>query len=264
MSPFLFSKRPKTVIGLLLFLSFTSISAQNPQANSYKGIWFTLGQFSQYGAKYSGGLGTYTSSRVPIAIYAPKVNKPILVYGGSTGRAERHLQMMLSCFDHKTGLVPKPVIVYDKEGVDGPHDHASLSIDEKGCLWGFISARNTTRPGIIFKSKAPYQIKSCEPIKRGGMTYPQTWWMKDQGFLYLFTKYTNGRELYWSTSRDGKIWQPEQKLSGMRGHYQVPNVWNNKVVSVFNDPPGGDVNKRTNIYLVQTTNRGQTWTPIDG
>jgi hypothetical protein len=28
--------------------------------SGYCGIWFTLGQFSEYGDKYSGGLGTYT------------------------------------------------------------------------------------------------------------------------------------------------------------------------------------------------------------
>jgi hypothetical protein len=30
----------------------------NPRAPGYQGIWFTLGQFGDYGDKYSGGLGT--------------------------------------------------------------------------------------------------------------------------------------------------------------------------------------------------------------
>jgi len=55
-----------------------------PKDDGYRGIWFTLGQFSDapygrgswksfwdYGDKYSGGLGTYTAKHVPIAIYAP-------------------------------------------------------------------------------------------------------------------------------------------------------------------------------------------------
>src|SRR5687767_8564395 len=43
--------------------------------NGYRGIWFTLGQFSKHGDKYSGGLGTYTANHVPLAVYAPQVDK---------------------------------------------------------------------------------------------------------------------------------------------------------------------------------------------
>ncbi len=56
----------------------------NKKADGYKGIWFTLGQVSEYGDKYSGGLGTYTVNHVPMAIYAPKVGKTFFVYGGTT------------------------------------------------------------------------------------------------------------------------------------------------------------------------------------
>jgi hypothetical protein len=95
------------------------------------------------------------------------------------------------------------------------------------------------------------------------MTYPQPWWVDGKGFIYLFTKYTKGRELYWSTSPDGKTWAPDQKLAGIGGHYQITNVWKNKLVSVFNYHPSGDVNKRTNIYLAQTEDFGKTWKTID-
>lgn len=254
----------KNFAGLLLLFLTLYAAAQTTRADGYKGIWFTLGQFSEYGDKYSGGLGTYTSSHVPIAIYNKKADKTFFVYGGTTGKDERHLLIMISYFDHKKGVVPKPVIVYDKAGVDDPHDNASLSIDEGGYLWVFVSGRNTSRPGIIFKSTQPYAIERFEKIKDGEMTYPQPWWMKGQGFLYLFTKYTKGRELYWSVSKDGKTWAPEQKLAGMGGHYQVSNVWNQKLVSVFNYHPGGNVDKRTNIYLLQTTDMGKTWTTVDG
>ena len=88
--------------------------------------------------------------------------------------------------------------------------------------------------------------------------------IKGEGFLYLFTKYTNGRELYWSTSKDGKTWAPDQKLAGMGGHYQVTNMLGRRLVSVFNYHPGGDVDKRTNIYAVQTEDLGKTWKTIDG
>ena len=47
-------------------------SMDNQTADGYRGIWFTIGQArSAYGAKYSGGLGTYTMKHIPMAVYAP-------------------------------------------------------------------------------------------------------------------------------------------------------------------------------------------------
>ncbi|MEI6276340.1 MAG: BNR-4 repeat-containing protein [Prolixibacteraceae bacterium] len=258
------SRRILLFAGILIFLTTVETQAQNPKANGYKGIWFTLGQFSEFGDKYSGGLGTYTANHIPIAIYAPQVNKTFFTYGGTTSKDERHLLIMISYFDHQTRTVPKPVIVYDKVGVDDPHDNAAISIDGEGYIWVFVSGRNTTRPGLIFKGSTPYSIESFKEVKTGEMTYPQPRWMEGNGFFYLFTKYTKGRELYWSTSQDGKTWAPDQKLAGMGGHYQISNVNGNKIYSVFNFHPGGDVDKRTNIYLVQTDDLGKTWKSIDG
>ena len=52
-------------------------SLNNQKIDGYKGIWFTLGQFYEYGDKYSGGLGTYTANHTPMAIYVPEVQKTI-------------------------------------------------------------------------------------------------------------------------------------------------------------------------------------------
>jgi len=238
--------------------------AQNLRADGYRGIWFTLGQFSEYGDKYSGGLGTYTADHIPVAIYSKEVRKTFFVYGGTTKADERHLLIMISYFDHKTHKVPKPVIVYDKMGVNDPHDNASMSIDDSGYLWVFISGRGNTRPGLIFKSNKPYSIDTFEKILSEEMTYPQPWWIPGEGFIFLFTKYTKGRELYWKTSRDGKTWSADHKLSGMGGHYQVSNMYGNKLVSVFNYHPDGNVDKRTNIYAIQTDDMGTTWKTIGG
>ena len=73
---------------LLLQLSLYAI-AQYQRAEGYKGIWFTLGQFSAFGDKYSGGLGTYTSSHIPMAIYSKECGKTFFVYGGTTGKDEK-------------------------------------------------------------------------------------------------------------------------------------------------------------------------------
>lgn len=257
-------KKINSLILVFILLLSTRTSAQNLRADGYRGIWFSLGQLSEYGDKYSGGLGTYTADHIPIAIYASKVKKTFFVYGGTTKADEKHLLIMISYYDHMTHKVPKPVIVYDKQGVNDPHDNAALSIDDQGYIWVFVSGRMTIRPGLIFKSHEPFSIDQFDRILIGEMTYPQPWWVTGKGFLYLFTKYTNGRELYWSTSSDGKNWSEAKKLAGMGGHYQVTNMYGNKLVSVFNYHPGGNVDKRTNIYAVQTSDMGNTWKTIDG
>ena len=240
------------------------VSAQNLRMDGYKGIWFTLGQFSEYGDKYSGGLGTYTANHLPVAIYAPTVQKTFFVYGGTRHQDERHLLIMISYFDHRKKKVPKPVIVCDKMGVDDPHDNASLSIDKYGYLWVFVSGRGKIRPGLIFKSKQPYTIDAFEQVREAEITYPQPWATEANGFLLLFTKYTNGRELYWSTSSDGKTWAPDQKLAGMGGHYQITNMRDNTLVTAFNYHPGGNVDQRTNLYVVKTNDSGKTWQTVGG
>ena len=237
---------------------------QNPTIPGYKAIWFTLGQVSEYGDKYSGGLGTYTADHIPVAVYSPEARKTFFIYGGTTAPDKRHLLIMVSYYDHVSGTVPKPVVVCDKEGVDDPHDNGVLAIDEQGYVWVFVSGRGQLRPGYIYKGSKPYSIESFEKIREAEMTYPQPWWIKGKGFLYLFTKYTKGRELYWSASADGKTWAPDQKLAGLGGHYQVTNMHGDKLVSVFNYHPGGNVDRRTNIYAVQTTDMGKTWTTVDG
>jgi len=240
------------------------VSAQPVVTDGYKGIWFSLNQLTQYGDKYSGGLATYTSSHVPMAIYSKKAHKTFFVYGGTTSGTQKHLLIMLSYYDHKKKQVPKPVVVYDKKGVDDPHDNASLSIDGDGYLWVFISGRNTTRPGFIIKSQSPYNIDNFTQVTTGNMTYPQPWYLGNQGFVYLFTKYTNGRELYVTTSSTGANWLPDRKLAGFGGHYQVSNKHNGKIYSTFNYHPGGNVDKRTNLYLVQSGDGGKTWQNVKG
>ena len=265
------------VPGLGTDLRYTNQPATNPAeffrvkklpppgyADGYRGIWFKLGQFSEYGDKYSGGLGTYTADHIPIAIYSAAVNKTFFVYGG-TIKDQRHLLIMASYYDHATGQVPRPTLVLDKEGVNDPHDNAALALDAQGYIWVFVSGRATARPGWKFRSKRPYSVEDFEFIRQDEMTYPQPRFIPGFGFFNLFTKYTNGRELYWETSTNGINWSAHQKLAGIGGHYQVSNVRSDGLVaSFFNRHPGGDVDKRTDLYYLQTTNYGVTWTTASG
>jgi hypothetical protein len=198
-----------------------------------------------------------------MAIYAPKANKTFFVYGGAKN-GQRHLLNMISYYDHEHGVLPRPTIVHDKLTVNDPHDNPSLQIDEQGYLWVFVSGRAKARPGFIYRSAKPYDIESFDLIKEDEMTYPQPWKIDNNHFLFLFTRYTKGRELYWSHSKDGRSWTIPRKLAGMGGHYQISNQRGQKVVTAFNWHPAGNVDKRTNLYVAQTDDMGNTWTSIDG
>jgi hypothetical protein len=260
-------------------------SLNNTKVNGYKGIWFTLGQFSEYGDKYSGGLGTYTAKHIPLAIYAPKAHKTFFVYGGiaedrksdseKAGRkgkaAGDYLLCMVGSYDHQTGKVSKPTVVHDKNGVFDPHDNPSLAIDGEGFIWVFVSGRGRSRPGYMYKSSQPHSIEKFELMATREATYPQPKFVEGQGFLHLFTKYMGTRLLYFSTSKDGKEWTKDVQLAAIKraedkngGHYQISNQLGNKVVFFFNWHPNGNVDQRTNIYYLQTTDFGKTWTKVDG
>ncbi len=236
------------------------------KAEGYAGIWFTLNQFYEYGDKYSGGLGTYTAKHLPLAYYVPEVHKTFFVYGG-TIPGKRHLLAMASYYDHKTHTVPRPTIVHDKKGVDDPHDNPSMTVDENGYIWVFVAGRARKRRGYTYRSLEPYSTDAfvrTSPENGDAYCYPQPWPIKEKGFFLLFTKYTGERELYWSTSPDGKNWSPHQKLAGIGGHYQISNRLDDRVITAFNRHINGHPDKRTDLYFLQTDDMGKTWKTIDG
>lgn len=232
-------------------------------ADGYRGIWFTLGQFSEHGDKYSGGLGTYTANHVPMAIYSAEADKTFFVYGGAK-EGQRHLLCMASYYDHERDVVPRPTIVHDKQGVDDPHDNPSLCIDEQGHVWVFVSGRGRSRPGFIYRSTEPLNVEEFELVSTREITYPQPRWIEGEGLLHLFTKYTKGRELYWSTSPNGREWSRDQKFAGLGGSYQTSHQIDRRVITSFNMHPDGNVDRRTNLYFLQTDDRGDTWRNAQG
>jgi hypothetical protein len=270
-------QRTRTFLFSLLFIEgvmfINDVSAQEIKdtmqnsriypSTGYRGIWFELGQKTEFGDKYSGGLGTYTANHVPMAAYSAREKKTFFTYGG-TVKGKRHLLIMVGYYDHKTGQVSRPYIVHDKEGVNDPHDNGSLTIDAQGHIWVFVSGRGQVRPGFKYRSVRPFDIKAFELIATSEVTYPQPWILPGGDFLHLFTKYTAGRELYFHSSSDGRVWGEEHKLAGFGGHYQVSGEHGGKVATFFNYHPGGDVDLRTNLYYAQTTDGGQTWTTADG
>ena len=249
---------------LLFFAPYMVLYSQNPRMDGYKGIWYSSGAKMDYGYKFSGGASTFGSRHRPIAIYSPEARKTFFVYGGTTNADERHLLIMISYFDHKTRMVPRPVIVYDKMGVKEPYDNASLAIDDQGFLWVFISGYNRTRPGFIYKSTRPYSIDAFELVREIEMISPQPWRVNDKGFIMVYSKLSKGLDIWCASGSDGKSWPVDNKLVSMGGNLQISDIHEGIIVTVFNYFPRGDIDGQTNLYCLQSDDMGETWKTING
>ena len=265
------------LITTLLFPAASLFAGQNltgQKADGYKGIWYELGQVNtEYGDKYSGGLGTYTVKHIPMAVYSPKADKTFFVYGGTSAPDKKYLLCMAGCYDHKTGMLQRPVVVHDKgaAGVIDPHDNPTIQIDKDGYLWVFVAGRGNTRPGIRYRSTRPYDISSFEYVNESIMAYPQVWYDADKGFFLFFTRYDGKRRTYFQTSPDGVNWSDYQSIASimepgdtMSGHYQVTYYDGEKLMCSFNRHLNGACDTRTNIYYIQSKDWGKTWTNAAG
>ena len=253
-----------------VFASETELQIQGKQpldtADGYWGIWYSnQPQEDEYIYKYSGGLGTYCAKHTPLAIYAPEVDKTFFVYGG-TDRENSTLLHMISYYDHKTGQVPRPRILLNKKTRDA-HDNPVIQIDRDGYIWIFSSSHGKLRPSYVSVSVKPYSIEAFKRVWTTNFSYPQPHNLADGGFLLLFTKYAGGRFLFQMTSPDGLSWSEPKELAKMeKGQYQVSASNEKKVGTAFNYHPRekGGLNWRTNLYYMETSDSGKTWTSADG
>lgn len=242
------------------------------QDDGYRGIWYAVGATKdEYAYKYSGGLGTYCANHTPLAIYAPQAEKTFFVYGG-TVKGKRQLLEMVSYYDHRTGMVPRPTILMNK-GTDDAHDNPAISLDDQGYIFVFASSHGTARPSYVFKSDKPYTTDKFTVVYRSNFSYPQPWYLHGQGFMFLHTLYRGGRALFWTSSTDGVQWSEPQMMAMIdHGHYQVSRPQGSKLGTAFMYHPralAGDASKRgldwrTNLYYMQTQDYARTWTSAQG
>ncbi|HOZ49274.1 MAG TPA: BNR-4 repeat-containing protein [Candidatus Hydrogenedentes bacterium] len=235
------------------------------KADGYQGIWyFNQPSKDEYVYKYSGGLGTYCAKHLPFAVYRPEVNKTFFCYGG-TVPGKRELLHMVSYYDHATGLVPRPTILLDKE-TDDAHDNPVIQVDREGYVWIFSSSHGTSRPSYISRSIAPYSIDAFERVLTTNFSYPQPHYIPEKGFVFVHTRYDNGRVNYCMTSADGRTWSEPKRLAKIaQGHYQVSNRFGDKVGTTFNyHPEGKGLNWRTNLYYMESLDFGETWRSVRG
>jgi hypothetical protein len=250
----------------ILLLAVVAFGAEMPRDDGYRGIWYyNQPSKDQYVYKYSGGFATYPQQMSPMAIYSAKAAKTFFVYGGTvTGKQE--LLNMVSYFDHKTGKFPRPVILANKHTGDA-HDNAVLSIDDAGFLWVFSNAHGTAREAYIWRGDKPYSIDGFTRMRTTNFSYGHPRYIPGQGFLFLQTLYQAGkRNLFWTTSADGKEWTDPAPLARMdMGHYQIVAQRGNRVASVFNyHPTPLGLNARTNLYYIETSDMGKSWKTVDG
>jgi len=240
----------------------------NEKADGYRGIWYYNQRIagSEYVFKYSGGLGTYCAKHIPHAWYCAEADKTFFTYGGALKEDPTHLLHMVSCYDHKTGQVPRPTILLDKETSDA-HDNPVIGMDDKGYIWIFSSSHGTSRPSYISRSREPYSVDSFELQWTGNYSYPQPWFMGDRGWLLMHTHYTQGRAMAMMKSPDGKDWSERRFLCRMdQGHYQISRPFRDvKVGSAFNyHPKEGGIHVRTNLYYMESHDLGETWKTASG
>ncbi len=231
-----------------------------PKLDGYRGIWYyNQKSDDEYVYKYSGGLGTYCAKHIPLAVYSEAADKTFFVYGGTADDARR-LLIMASYYDHRTGLVPRPTMVIDKQ-TDDAHDNPTIALDDAGHVWVFASSHGTGRPSYIFRSRTPHSVDDFETVRVTNFSYPQTHYLPGKGFFFLQTIYQGGRRLFWQTSADGREWgEPRELATIEQGHYQVSNWRGDGVGSAFNyHPEPQGLNWRTNLYYVQTADFGASW-----
>ncbi len=258
------------------------------QDTGYRGIWH--GQTAipgEYAYKYSGGLGTYCAKHRSLAFYCEQVRKTFFCYGGTSPEGHeldmrvnergdmaackfegpRQLWHMVGCYDHVTGKVSRPTILLDKWCGD-PHDNPVLSVDEAGHIWVFSPSHGPwTSPSFIHRSVKPYDITRFETVATTLFAYPQPWPIPGKGFVLVHTQYENGRRMLASSrSADGRTWTTPKFHARIRnGQYQISNCRDGRIVTAFNyHPEEGGVERRTNLYVLQSTDLGETWTTLDG
>jgi hypothetical protein len=251
----------------------------NQKADGYRGIWYAIRvRDDEAPIKYSGGMGTYCAKHQPFAIYRPEVDKTFFCYGGAVAGNDVHLLHMVSYFDHATGEVPRPTILLDKQTSDA-HDNPVISVDAAGHIWIFSPSHGLARPSYIHRSKRPYDIDEFElitPTYHDGtrkkvidnFSYVQVFHQPEVGFSCFFTRYgaPAGRTSYFMSSRDGTHWENYGAVAAIdRGHYQIGGVGKGKVATMMNYHPQVDgIDRRTNVYYLESTDQGQTWQSAAG
>lgn len=261
------------MVYLIVLIAAAMHAASLPTDDGYRGIWyFNQPSSDEYVYKYSGGFATYPQQHAPIAIYAREVQKTFFCYGGTAKGKHNELVHMVSYYDHRTGTVPRPTILVNKQTSDA-HDNPVMSIDDGGYIWIFSPSHGVSRPAFAHRSSRPYSVDEFEMVWEANFSYPQPWFIPGRGFLFLHTRYTpladgktQGRALHWRMSHDGVEWNAAQLVAfAQMGHYQISWPNGERIGTAFDvHPEPAGLNGRTNLYYIETKDLGWSWNTADG
>lgn len=236
----------------------------------FRGIWyFNEPSHDEYVYKYSGGLGTYCESHVPMAIYSKEAQKTFFCWGGTPDPSSTTLLHCLSYFDHRRKCLGPPIAILDKRTTDA-HDNPVIALDGKGFIWMFSSSHGRLRKSYISRSVRPYDISAFRCVKETNFSYPQPHFIHGKGFLFIHTWYSGGRHVGFSClAEDGSETTPRTPLLFIdRGDYIRSWRQGNKVGIAFDRHPitsgTQPLNRRTDIYYMETSDMGRTWKTING
>jgi hypothetical protein len=251
--------------------------------SGYRGFWH--GQTptgDEYAYKYSGGLGTYCAKHAPFSQYAADVERTYFCWGGTPegGHLNRDvssnsasalftpglLYHMVSYYDHRTGTVPRPTIIMDKQCGDA-HDNPVISVDEDGYIWVFSPSHGPwTTPSYVHRSVRPHDISTFVTTRTALYAYPQVHRI-DSAFQVFHTLYTNGgRTICFSRISGEPRFVNTRVLAHVgQGHYQVSDARDGRIVTAFNyHPVEGGLEARTNLYVMTSDDGGDTWAGPNG
>ncbi|RZM80170.1 hypothetical protein C3B51_12820 [Pseudoalteromonas rubra] len=173
--------------------------------------------------KYSGPASTGSAKAAPMAVQ--KGDWTYYIINGAhsdcaldapaPNKGYERLVYAVGAYNHKWGMIKEPVIVHVKDTSDF-HDTAVINVDSQGYVYVFISGRNSTRGGLIYRSSNTHDnfnghlgafnlvdannevgkdldsshncSGSGDKCYNLGFTYPQAWWVNNK-FVLLNTRY---------------------------------------------------------------------------
>ncbi|MGM0906954.1 MAG: BNR-4 repeat-containing protein [Pseudomonadota bacterium] len=209
------------------------------------GSWYFLGDYGDGVPGYSGGVATYSAHHTPIAIHHNGIS-----YYLFSDNTEGGLKIKLKRNNENAVLI-------DHLRYIDPHRNASLSIDDDGYIYVYISARGNNEPSLTYRSKEPESLR-FEQLEQSTFAYPQPWHVEGEQVV-LFSNYEVAENLA-GKLRTLYVNSPEcsQKLVE-GGHYQVSYYDGNRLFSFYNWTPEGRVTTRHNLYYIESSDGGCTW-----
>lgn len=219
----------------------------------YQTSWYELPN-QEYGngvPKYVGPFGTYTYKHIPVSIWSGGHH-----FSTFSDNHSGNLEIFL------TKDLEPPVLVHVQENWIDTHMNAVVNVDPEGYVWVHVSARNTRRPGAVYKSEVPYGTE-MELIENNQESYPQVhnaaW-----GYTTLSNRYEYpvGGGVHRTLHFRG-AGKSIKLVEG--GHYQISyyDEDTTSLYSVYNYHPHGKTDRRTNLFVMKTVD-GMEWTNLDG